>query len=173
MTNVTATQSAAVSAVADDASMVLTLTFKDGRTLAVDATGLNQSIINSATLHGLKQKLVDAAAIGRDPVTGRSATLQDKYEAVKEVYDRITATEGTWNKIRAAGDGGVQSGGLLVRAIMQLSGKTRDEVVAQIEALSKEQRTALRANKRVADVIATFKDTSEESDDILAGIIGA
>lgn len=167
----TSTQTAAVSASINDATMVLTLTFKDGRTLDIDALSLNEDIRNAALLHGLKQKLVDAAAIGRDTETGRSATLSDKYEAVREVYDRITGPVGTWNKIRAAGDG-VQSGGLLVRAIMQLSGKAREEVVAQLDAMSKEQRTALRANKRVAEVIATFKDTSDTSDELLASIIG-
>ena len=161
----------AVSALVNDAEMTLTLEFANGQRLSLDATTLTQDIINAATLHGLKQKLVDAAAIGRDPVTGRSATLSDKFDAVKEVFDRITSTNGTWNKVRAGGEG--QKGGLLVRALMQLGNKTRDQVTAHLDTLTKEQVSALRLNKRVVDAMAALRPTVDtDTDSLLDGIIG-
>lgn len=163
-----------VSAYTHDNAMTLTLTFQDGRTLQLDATTLSQDIINSATLHGLKQKLIDAAAIGRDAATGRSATLDDKYDAVREVFDRITLAEGaTWNKVRVGGESATV-GGLFVRAIMSMSpGKTRADVVAYLDALTKEQRAALKTNQRVVTAMNDLRETSEvDTDSLLDGIIG-
>jgi hypothetical protein len=152
---------------------VLVLTFADGRVLSVNPAELSADIQREAILHGLKQKLVDAAAISRDITTGRSATLNDKYVAVHEVHARITAVDGTWNKIRTGGDGPMAKDGLLVRAIMQLSGDPRDVVVAKVASLNKSQQAALRANARVAQIIASFKtDDSVDGDDILAGLLG-
>ena len=159
----------ALSAEIDGTSLILT--FADARKLSVDTQALSESIILSALLHGIEQKLRDAAAIGRDPVTGRSATLEDKYNAVREVYDRITSVDGTWNKIRT-GEGAVPTGGLLVRALMQLSGKDRDAIVEQLAGLSKEQVSALRKNKRVAEAIASLREASDDSDELLDGLLG-
>lgn len=164
-------QSTAISCDISEDNMSLTLTFGDGRALRIeDVTRLSQTIINMATLHGLKQKLVDAAAIGRDPTTGRSATLDDKYNAVKEVFERIVSADGTWNKIRAAGE--APTGGLFVRAMMKLSGKTKDEIAAQLEKLNKEQLSALRANKRVVEMMATLREPDATADSLLDDIIG-
>jgi hypothetical protein len=170
MAQVLATRTPTVAAAVNPDAATLTLTFSDGRTLSLDATQLSESIVMEATLHGLKQKLVDAAAIARDPETGRSATLSDKYEAVKEVFDRIVSPTGTWNKIRSAGEAPV--GGLFVRALMQLGGKSRAEVTTSLEALTKEQRSALRANKRVVEAMAAMREPSDASEAVLAGFLG-
>ena len=61
----------------------LALTFSNGETLRINVRDLTDDIQLQATLHGLKQKLVDAAAISRNPENGRSATVEDKYNAVR------------------------------------------------------------------------------------------
>ena len=91
----------AVSCECDTDTLSVTVTFANGQQVTVDATRLNDDIRNMAVLHGIKQKLIDAAALPRDPITGRSATISDKISAVREVFERITSTDGTWNKIRA------------------------------------------------------------------------
>lgn len=162
----------AVSCETDVNELTLKVTFADGSQVAIDATTLNEDVRNMAILHGLKQKLVDAAAIPRNIDTGASATMKEKMAAVREVFDRITAADGTWNKVRTAGDGAVQTGGLLVRALMKLGNKSREEIVAQLDGLNKEQRAALRANKRVVEAMASLRETSEESEDLLESILG-
>lgn len=162
----------AVSCECDSENLTVSVSFADGTKVVVDATRLNDDIRNYAVLHGIKQKLIDAAALPRDTVTGRSATIGDKVSAVREVFERITSVDGTWNKIRASGEGAVQTGGLFVRALMQLGGKTRDEIVAQLETLTKEQRSALRANKRVVDAMSSLRETSADSDELLDSMIG-
>ena len=160
----------------DDAT--LTLNFSHGEALTLKLEQLSPAIRHAAMMHGLKQKLVDAAAIARNPDTGRSATIDDKYAAVREVYDRITAPNGTWNKVREAGGGDTKvKGGLLVRAMMRLTGKDNAAIVAYINDLSKEEVAALRKNPRVQDAIAAIqaeqtKTDGIDSDSLLDGIMG-
>lgn len=156
----------------------LTLAFANGKTLTVKSDELSADIISQAIMHGLKQKLVDAAAISRNTDTGRPASIEDKYNAVREVYDRLYA--GSWNKIRAAGEG-KSSGGLLFKALCRMyASKTPEQVRAFLDAKTKEEQAALRKNPRVAEIIETIraeeaKDNATDhdaSDALLAGLEG-
>lgn len=164
---------------ADTYGDTLTLTFRDGRELVVKASALSATIQLDAMLHGLKQKLVDAAAIARSTETGRTATLGDKFDAVNEVFQRITAMDGTWNKGRTAGEGTGSQGAVFVRALMKLKGKTKSEVEAFLEPLTKEQKAALRKNPRIIETIreleleAAKQADTTTSDDLLDSLGGA
>jgi hypothetical protein len=72
------------------------LEFANGKTLQFSTDRLPIGMLFCAAMHGLKQKLVDAAAISWNPETGRAATVEDKYQAVKAVYDRLLA--GAWDE---------------------------------------------------------------------------
>ena len=67
----------------------LVLTFADKTAATLSTTELSTEILSQALLHGLKQKLVDAAAIARNVDTGASATVADKKEAVMEIHSRL------------------------------------------------------------------------------------
>jgi hypothetical protein len=157
-TTTTTTTTARVPAItADIFGSVLTLTFSDGRALTLDASTLSDDIKQAAMMHGLKQKLVDGAAIARNPETGRSATLEDKFNAVQEIYDRITDSAApAWNKGRTSGEG---DGGntLLLRALCKMSGKSPAVMAALLENKTKEEKKALRANPKVAAIIAELQ----------------
>lgn len=134
----------------------LTLTFANGKTLIVDAAKLSDRIHLDAMMHGLKQKLVDAAAIARNPDTGASATVEDKINAVCEVYERITAPDGTWNKQR--GDGtGPATGGMLLRAMAALTGKTLTETQEVLDSLSDDEVKALRNAPKIKAKMEEFR----------------
>lgn len=144
----------------------LEITFRHGEQLTVEVLALSADIQRQALLHGLKQKLVDAAAISRNPETGRTATIEDKFAAVKEVYDRLLA--GDWNKRR---EGGGNAGGLLLQALARLYPEKDVETLrAYVEKLSRSEQAALRANTRVAPVIAEIQAErgGVDSDDLLA-----
>lgn len=153
----------------------LVLTFANGETLRLRTNDLAFEIVMQATMHGLKQKLVDAAAISRNPDTGRSATVDDKFAAVKEVYDRLLA--GEWNK-RREGGAGSGAGGLLFAALVRLYAgrKTDDEIRAFLAGKSDAEQAALRASSRVAPIIQAIKDERAakkglpDADDLLAGL---
>lgn len=152
----------------------LKLSFANGEELTIHASLLSDQIRTDAMMHGLKQKLVDAAAISRNPDTGASATINDKYDAVREIYDRITSPDGTWNKIRGDGSG-MAGAGLLVRALVQLSGKTKDAIEQFLATKTKEQKQALMVDPKVAPIIAQLKavdskiDTGSMLDDLFGG----
>lgn len=145
----------------------LTLTFSNGATLQLQLADLDDNIIAHAVLHGLKQKLVDAAAISRDPDTGRTATIDTKYAAVRDVYDRLCA--GEWNKRREGGT----TGGLLLRALAILyPQRTKEQLVEFLAGKSEAEKAALRRNPKLVPIIDDLRaqdgrDSGIDSDDLL------
>ena len=137
---------------------VLTLTFADGSVARLAESSLSESIRHAAIMHGLKQKLVDAAAMSRNPDTGKPASMADKKAAVLEVFERITSPDGTWNKVR--GEGGTASeGGLLIRALVRVYDgvNTPEQVRAYVANLDAAQQAALRKDPRIFPIILTIK----------------
>ena len=160
------------------AGRVVTLTFSNGERIVADLDRMTDEIIQACMTHGLKQKLVDAAAISRNPETGRSATVEDKFNAVREVYDRLLS--GQWNKVREGGAGG-GIGRLLFAALVRLYAgkKTDEEIRAFLAGKSDAEQAALRASSRVAPIIAEIKaerasckPDAPNGDDLLAGLEG-
>jgi hypothetical protein len=152
------------------------LTFSHGETLELRASQLNSDILEQAVWHGLKQKLVDAAAISRNTETGRAASVADKFDAVKEVYDRLLA--GEWNKRREGGAGG-SAGGLLFRALcrMYAGKKDADAIREFLDGKTDAEKAALRKNSKVAAIIEEIRAESAKGDapsgdDILADLEG-
>ena len=128
----------------------MTLVFANGKQITVYVDELDTEIVNRAVMHGLKQKLVDAAAISRNPDTGATASIEDKYNAVYDVYQRLL--NGEWNKNREGG-GGV-SGGLLFRALCRLYGRKTPEAIREfLDGKTKAEQSALRANPKIAAII--------------------
>lgn len=143
--------------------MGMILTFADGDKLEIASDLFSHAITTMATMHGLKQKLVDAAALSRDPDTGRSATVADKKAAVMEVYDRLMA--GHWNKPRE-GAGSVK-GGLLFAALCRMQpGKPAEEIKLWLDEKSDEQKAALRKNPKIAAIIAEIQSERAKSGDV-------
>lgn len=145
----------------------LILTFANKKQITVNAETLDADIVNRAVMHGLKQKLVDAAAISRNPDTGATASIVDKYNAVYEVYQRLL--NGEWNKNREGG-GGV-SGGLLFRALCRLYDRKTPEAIREfLDGKTKVEQSALRANPKIAaiiDEIRAERVSGVDSDDLL------
>lgn len=112
-------------------------------------------MIAQAALHGLSQKIGDAAAIERNPDTGRSATAADKYAAMHEVWQRLMA--GEWNK-RAEG-GTATKGGYLFRAlcIVYEGSRTPEQITAWLATKTAKEQAALRGAARIAAVIEELK----------------
>ena len=152
-------------------SRSITFACINGEQVSIAMSQLSPEIGAAALMHGLKQKLVDAAAISRNPDTGRAASPDDKWAAVMEVYSRITGPEPTWNKTREGGAGG--SGGLLFRALVRLyPAKTADQLREYLDGKSDAEKTALRKNPKVATVIEeiraeTGKAANVDTDELL------
>lgn len=151
-------------------SAALTLQFSNGKEIIITTNSLGNGLLYMAAVHGLKQKLVDAAALSRNPETGRAATIEDKYNAVKVVYDRLLA--GQWNATREGGVGG--SSGLLFKALCRLyTIKSPEQIAAFLAGKTDAEKTALRKNPKVAAIIEelraeTGKVANIDTDELLA-----
>lgn len=140
----------------------LRLDFAGGDSITITENHLTREIANRGLWHGISAKLVDATAISRNPDTGRSASVTDKYNAALGVYERLIA--GQWNKTREAG---AVSGGLLLRALCQLyPTKTVEQVREYLTGKTAEEKTALRKAPKIAAIIETLRDADSDSDDV-------
>ena len=135
-------------------SAALTLEFANGKEIIITTDSLKNGLLYMAAVHGLKQKLVDAAAIPRNPETGWAATVEDKYQAVEAVYHRLLA--GQWNATR---EGGGNAGGLLAQALMRMYAgrKTAEDIKAFLAEKTDAEKAALRKNPRVAQIIEDIR----------------
>lgn len=152
----------------------LLLKWSDDTVQRVMVADLPDLIQYTAQVHGLKQKLLDAAAISRDKGTGASANIETKRAALTEVLDRLMA--GRWNKGRAEGSGGSREGGLLARAVAEVTGISVEDAKAKLATYTTEQKKALSLNDRVKLVIDRLLDEADkiaargiDSDELLAG----
>jgi hypothetical protein len=147
----------------EEGSLQIDVEGKD--TIFITVEGLNASIQTHAILHGLKQKICDAAALPN------GSTLTEKYLAMKEVFERITSADGTWNK---PGEGNSQPTGLLFKALCRkYSNKTPDALRAWLDKQDKAKQAALRKNPEIAALIEAIrlestKATGIDTDDLLS-----
>lgn len=150
------------------------LTYADGAQTTVTRGDIeDHGLLLVCAWHGAKQKLVDAAAISRDPETGKAATLETKRAAVNEVFERLTS--GQWYKVRGEGSGG--SGGLLYRALVRMYAgrKTAEEIKTYLEARTDAEKAALRKTPKVAAIIEEIRAESADAagidgNELLAGL---
>lgn len=151
-----------IAAAIDPTTATVSLTFSTGHRITVRGAELDDAIRAHAFVHGIKQKLVDAAAIARNPDTGKSASVLDKYNAVLEVAERLRA--GEWNKTRE----GVSTGGLLFAALCEMmeGRKSADEVKEWLDAKSDAEKLALRKNDKVAAIILRIQSERLDEDTI-------
>lgn len=150
-------QKTAIKVTVDHTNMGLAIQFAHGKTLSILVGNLSHDIRDQALLHGLKQKLVDAAAISRNSETGLSATIEDKFQAVLTVRDRLVG--GDWNAVR---EGGGNAGGLLLKALIRLydGRKTVEQIKEFLAEKTDAEKAALRKNQKVAALILEIQAES-------------
>lgn len=155
----TATQTKAIAVAIEGTTVIISP--KGGQPLRANSTMLSPDIISRLITHGLKQKLIDAAAIGRDEKTGRSATIGEKMAAIDSVWKMLL--DGEWSKKREAFDPLT-----LLREALISMGQTAVKVDAFLASKSETEKRTLCESKKVAAAIAALrKPASTELDDEL------
>jgi hypothetical protein len=164
---------------------VLTFTVGNAGTFTVDASALPDEIRTRAMLHGLVQKISDAAAMPKADLTGDvELDAATKYEAMRSVAERLTS--GEWSK--RSGDGSGPVAGVIFRAFSEWVGDMAakkkvaapsDEKVRETyDAKSRAEQLALRNVPAIAKIIERIKsergsDASKSVDtDELLGELG-
>lgn len=125
--------------------------YRNGLTLIFDRTRCDGKTINDLSLHGSKQKIGDE---GSDEDTADSY-----YGKCAAMIDRLYA--GT--AFERQGGGGFQDT-ILIEALVEVTGQSRDEVVATLKTCSPEERAALRTEDAIAVVIKRIE--AERSKDV-------
>ena len=126
--------------------------------LSIDASTLSDEVRNLALLHGLRQKICDAAAMSK------GATETDKFAAMTAVRDNLL--NGEWSKRSSDGTGPVS--GLILRAFEQWANEqaiakkaktppTSEKIKAFYNSKSRSEQLALRNVRRIAEIIETLK----------------
>lgn len=98
--------------------------FRNGQTRLLE---LPLSLIGRFAGHGAEQKFGDELAAP----SSKPLSEDDMVLAIDSLYAIIQ--KGEWGKGRAAGGGGVAGAGIVIRAIVEASGKTIEEVKAFVE----------------------------------------
>jgi hypothetical protein len=123
--------------------------FRNGATVFfaipdVKVEGTDNDMALQLACHGAAQKIGDETA-SSDP----EYTIDDMVLDVEGMCERLTV--GKWNATReGTGVGGTS---ILLQALMELSGKAKDEIKAVLEKLSQKEKVSLRNSTKVKPVI--------------------
>jgi len=134
-------------------------------TAAYDVAKANDVLRETAMYHGFKQKIGDAAAIGRDKSNGKSATVADKFDAMHRVITALLAND--WRAERA------DSVTELAEAVAEYKKITVEKATAGLKSKTDQERKQLRVHppikkildRRAADAV---KASGLDGDKILA-----
>lgn len=131
----------------------------------VDLDGIPETLHQRLAMHGLKQKVADAAAIPRDD-KGRPASWSAKLSAMQAVVGALYA--GDWSQ---RGEGGASPAGLLFTAFCRLyPDVSPDAIREKLAAMSKADQAKYRKVPKVAAMIETIKaeraDAGDESEEV-------
>lgn len=127
--------------------------------LQLDTAAMHADNIANAILHGMEQRVRDAAAIARDKDTGQSATPADKYAAMQQLVEHYASGSPEWTIKRGEGSGGAKS--ITIEAIARAKDcdyQTAEDMVNRF-AMAKfadDRKTALRELAKTPSVQAAI-----------------
>ena len=120
--------------------------------LVLELANLSDQVKIRALVHGLVQRVSDAAAIPRSTETGKSATPGEKMEAMKALVEHYNSGSSEWRLARVAGASEGRS--YLLNALCELfPSKARAELGEGLKKLSAVERKALEMDARVKPLI--------------------
>lgn len=128
----------------------LTITVRGFAPIVVRPDDYPTELVNHAALHGFAQKYGDAAALSK------GATLAEKHASILLVVGHHRET-GEWNRKGGASGDGTSGDGLLVAAIAEFDGCTRDEARALVGAMDKKTQAAMRSSDALRPIIERIK----------------
>lgn len=142
-----------------EGKLQVTLDFRNGQTRCFT---LPEAMIHQFALHGAEQKLGDETAGLKD--------IDDALIAVDELIDRLY--NGEWSAKREAS--GMAGTSVLARALVEVMGKTPEQIKGWLKAKTHAEKVALRANPKVKVVVDRIeaekasKGSSVDTDAMLA-----
>jgi len=130
--------------------------FKNGQTILAEVP---EALLLYAAGHGYAQKLGDEVA-GLKDENGAPASNEDKFLAIEALHTRISES-GDWNKVAAGGGGSVSGASVVLKALVEASGKTLADIKLYIE---KKLAAAEASGQKLtrAALYASFRNPTSE-----------
>lgn len=123
--------------------------------MVLDMAKVSATVKAYAAFHGMKQRLVDAAAMSKDTKDGSAASPATKADAIRKLVDFYATGTEKWSRVSEGGP----KGGFLFEALCKVYGhmKAPSEIRAWLDGLSDKEQAALREDDTIAPVIAELK----------------
>lgn len=140
-----------------------------------DPKRVGEANIPRFLLNGIKQRVVDTAALDKDQSNGKAATPQMKAERIKRIVDHYMSGSEEWSPARA--DGGLVLDSVLVAAVAEGMGWTPEDTKAKVIKFAekkgitpKEYLAAAASSDRIVGIVARMRQerTGVTADDMLA-----
>jgi hypothetical protein len=142
--------------------------------LELDLNSVTEAIAKRAMIHGLIQRISDAAAIPRNTETGLSATATEKYEAMKELVDHYNSGAEEWRITKASGERKESAGGLLKQCLVKMyPEKSLERIEEYLKGLSRKDKLALLHSPKVAKVADEIRAkgvSNVDAEELLTGL---
>lgn len=122
----------------ESGALAIRVDFRNGETRTFT---LNPELINKFATHGAEQKYGDEVAGVED--------VEDMVLAMDDLHDRLT--KGEWATKREAS--GIAGTSVLVRALVEFSGKSVDEIKTFLQPLSQSDKVALRNDPDLKPIV--------------------
>lgn len=138
------------STITAEGTVQVRLDFRNGETRLFT---IPEALILQFAAHGAEQKLGDEIAGLKDPATGAEASIEDKVLTIDELVERLH--RGEFNQRREGS--GMAGASVLIRALMELRGKTVEEVKAFLAPKTHAEKLALREVPAVKEIIVRLE----------------
>lgn len=153
---------------------VIVFRVKDAGETRLPVLLLSDKLKQRAMVHGLVQKVSDAAALSRDSKTGKSASAQDKLAAMAKVVEHLMSGTEEWNLKREGGGGPGAETQLLTKALSELYPSKGSEALSKwVKARSVQERAALMAQENIKAKVDKYRSEqakSVDAEELLAGL---
>jgi len=144
---------------------LVTFEVRDAGNVTLDLSKLADEVKDRAMIHGMVQRVSDAAAMSRNDETGKPASPVDKLTAMARLVDHYNSGTHLWTMNREGGGGG-NEGGLLGQVLMRAygpkSGETsdahRERILAYVKKRTPKERAALLAEPRLAQIAVQIRE---------------
>lgn len=139
---------------------VLLFKVKDAGELRFDPAKAAQPMRLQAERHGWTQRISDAAALSRDPATGKAAKPEDKLAAMRKVVEHYESGTLEWRMAGSGGGGGAAAAekALLVRCLREIyPEKTQEQLAGWVDKRTAQERTALLGSEKIKQWAELFR----------------
>lgn len=143
----------------NDEGKTLTFSVLGAGELHLDLTALGKAVIERALVHGMKQRISDAAAIPCNPETGKPATPQEKFEAMQALVEHYNSGTDEW-AIGRVGGGGAPRAANTLQAIANVYSLDLDGARAYVE------KTAAKRGIDYKAALALWKSSDKIAEEL-------